>query len=64
MVNADLATWELIALGAIALILLLVLFPGVKRMTQESREAEKDWPGFLLPIGAVILLAIVLILIV
>ena len=62
--GAELATWEMIALGAIALIVLLLAFPGIKRITQESKEAEKDWPGFLLPIGAVVLLVVVLILLV
>ncbi len=62
--NADLATWELIALGAIALVVLLFAFPGLKHISQKSKEAEKDWLGLLLPIGAVILLIIVLIMIV
>ena len=62
--GAELATWEMIALGAIALIVLLLAFPGIKRITQESKEAEKDWPGFLLPIGAVVLLVVVLIMLV
>ena len=62
--GAELATWEMIALGAIALIVLLLAFPGLKRISQESKEAEKDWPGFLLPIGAVVLLVVVLIMLV
>ncbi len=62
--NEALETWELIALGAIAVGVLFFVFPGVKRAVEEAREAEKDWPGFLLPIGAVVLLVIVLIMIV
>ncbi len=62
--GGELATWEMIVVGAIAIGVLIFAFPGLKRMSEEARNAEKDWPGFLLPIGAVILLVIVLILVV
>lgn len=58
----ELATWEMIVVGVLAVGLLFFAFPGLKRLNEEARKAEKDWPGFLLPIGAVILLIIVLIL--
>lgn len=54
----------MIALGAIAIIAVLWMYPGLNRLLKESREAEKDWPGFLIPIGAVIVFVILLILIV
>ena len=59
----QLATWEMIALGAIAIIALLLFYPGLRRLTEQSREAEKDWPGFLIPVGAVVLFVILLIVI-
>ena len=59
--NESLATWELIALGAIGLVVIFLFFPGLKRLSEESKKAEKDWPGFLLPIGAVILFVVLLI---
>lgn len=62
--NESLATWELIALGAIGLVVLLLFIPGLRRLSEESRKAEKDWPGFLLPIGAVILFVVLLIMMV
>ncbi len=62
--NESLATWELIALGAIGLVVILLFFPGLRRLSEESKKAEKDWPGFLLPIGAVILLVVVLVMMV
>ncbi len=62
--NEALATWELIALGAIGLVVILLFFPGLKRLNEESRKAEKDWPGVLLPIGAVILFVLLLIIVV
>lgn len=60
----NLETWEMVALGAIAVGVLFFAFPGIKRISEESRNAEKDWPGVLLPIGAVVLLVVVLIMIV
>ena len=62
--NESMATWELIALGAIGLIVILLFFPGLRRLSEESKKAEKDWPGFLLPIGAVILFVVLLIVMV
>ena len=62
--NESLATWQLIALGAIGLIVILLFFPGLRRLSEESKKAEKDWPGFLLPIGAVILFVVLLIVMV
>lgn len=53
----------MIALGAIAIIALLLFYPGLRRLTEQSREAEKDWPGFLIPVGAVVLFVILLIVI-
>ena len=62
--NESMATWELILLGAIGLIVILLFFPGLRRLSEESKKAEKDWPGFLLPIGAVILFVVLLIVMV
>ena len=55
-------TWEKILLGVGALILVLLFRPGLKAMMQQSREAEnKDWKGFLLPIGIVVLFVVLMI---
>ena len=59
-----LSTWEMIALGAIGLIVIFLFYPGLKRLNQESHDAKKDWPGFLLPIGAVIVFIVLLVMIV
>ncbi len=56
-----LASWENVLLGIIAIVIVLLFFPGIKTMLKQSQEAEKDWPGFLLPIGAVILFVIFLV---
>ena len=57
----SLATWEMILLGLIGLAVVIFFVPGMKHVFAESEKAKKDWPGFLLPVGAVILFVIVLI---
>ena len=59
--DGALSTWEMIALGAIALIVIFLFVPGIKKIQEDSQKAEKDWKGVLLPIGAVVLFVILLI---
>jgi hypothetical protein len=55
-------TWELIAIGAVVLLVLFWFRPGLKQAFKQSQEAtNKDWTGVLLPIGLVVLFVIVLI---
>ncbi|MDA9982055.1 hypothetical protein N9H39_04825 [Gammaproteobacteria bacterium] len=55
-------TWELIAIGAVVLLVLFWFRPGLKQAFKQSKEAtNKDWTGLLLPIGLVVLFVIVLI---
>ncbi len=56
--------WEGIAIGAIALLVLFWFKPGVRATLAESRNAEKDWPGFLIPIAFVVLFVFFLMMIV
>lgn len=51
----EMALWEQIALGAIALFIIFMFRPGIKAALKQSEESEKDWPAVLMPIGAVIL---------
>ena len=62
--DGALSTWEMIALGAIALIVIFLFVPGIKKIQEDSQKADKDWKGVLLPIGAVVLFVILLIAIV
>jgi len=55
-------TWEQLLLGALAVLLIFWFRPGIKAALEQSRKAEKDWAGALLPIGLVVLFVIVLIL--
>jgi hypothetical protein len=55
-------TWELIAIGAVVLLVLFWFRPGLKQAFKQSAEAtNKDWGSLLLPLGLVILFVIVLI---
>lgn len=55
-------TWEMIAIGAVVLVVLFLIRPGLKQAFKQSREAtNKDWAGLILPIGLVILFVILLI---
>jgi len=56
------AGWEMLLLGAIALLVLLWVGPGIKSLMEQSRQAEnRDWAGLLIPIALVILFVLFLI---
>ena len=57
----SMALWEQLLLGVGGLALVFFLWPGIKRTMEQSREAEKDWTGLLIPLGCVVLFVIVLI---
>ncbi|MBM2829949.1 MAG: hypothetical protein HW411_739 [Gammaproteobacteria bacterium] len=58
------AVWEQVLLGITALVVLFLFWPGVKTAMQKSKEAENpDWMGALIPVGLVILFAILLIIV-
>jgi len=54
-------TLEMILVGALVVLLVWWMAPGIKRTFERSREAKADWQGLLLPIGAVVLFVILLI---
>lgn len=61
----SMALWEQIVLGALVVLILLWILPGVRANLGKSREATgEDWRGLLLPLGAVVLFVIVLIAVV
>jgi hypothetical protein len=51
----------MVLVGALVVLVLFWIGPGIKPMLEQSRQAEKDWAGLLLPIIAVILFVILLI---
>jgi hypothetical protein len=56
-----LETWEMILLGALAVLLIFWFRPGIKAALERSREAEKDWKAVLIPLVLVVLFVILLI---
>ena len=57
----DLPLWQKLLLGALALLVVFLFFPGVKQAFKMSEEAPKDWPAVLVPLGLVVLFVILLI---
>ena len=56
------STWEMIALGAIALGVLFWSGPGIKAMLEQSRQAtQRDWAGLLVPLLLVVAFVLLLI---
>jgi len=60
----QMAMWESILLGVMALGLIFWMGPGIKATLQRSKEAPTDWLGALVPIGGVVLFVIFLIMMV
>ncbi len=54
-------TWEQLALGAVALLVIFWFRPGIKAALKQSEEADKDWSAILLPIAGVIIFVIFLV---
>ncbi len=53
--------WEQLLIGVLAVGVLFYFGPGVKRAIERSKQVEeRDWKGFMLPIGLVVLLVILL----
>jgi hypothetical protein len=55
-------TWEQLLLGGMAILIFFFFRPGLTAALKQSSEAEKDWKGALLPIGAVVLFVLLLIM--
>lgn len=55
--------WQQILLGGLAVVLVLWLGPGVKRMVEESpRGSRDDWIAVLKPLTAVVVFIVLLVL--
>jgi hypothetical protein len=53
--------WEKLLIGILVVGVIFLFRPGIKATWERSQQAKKDWAGFLLPIGAMVLFIILLI---
>lgn len=58
------AWWEMLLGGAAALLIIYWFRPGIKATMERSKNAPKDWPSVLIPVGLVVLFVLLLIQIV
>lgn len=55
-------TWEMLLVGALAILLIFVFRPGLKAAFEQSRRAPRDWAGLLLPLALVTAFIILLLI--
>jgi hypothetical protein len=56
-----LSTWENLLLGALALLMIFWMKPGIKAAMEKSKTAKSDWSGLLIPLVLVVLFVVFLI---
>jgi len=55
------STWEMLLMGALAVLVLFWAGPGIKATLEKSRQAkERDWAGLLVPLLLVVAFVILL----
>jgi hypothetical protein len=58
------STWETILLGAMVILVIFWMRPGIKSALAQSQQAKSDWSGVLIPMALVVLFVIFLIMMV
>ncbi|WGS86297.1 MULTISPECIES: hypothetical protein [Methylomonas] len=56
-----LSTWENLLIGALALLILFWMQPGIKAALARSRQAPSDWGGLIVPLVMVVMFVLFLI---
>lgn len=56
-----LSIWENLLLGAMALLVIFWMKPGVKTALERSKNTPSDWPAALIPLAVVVLFVLLLI---
>ncbi len=54
--------WEMIAIGALALLAIFWFSPGIKAALERGKQVKSDWPAVLIPLGLVALFVFFLII--
>jgi hypothetical protein len=55
------STWESLLVGALVILVIFWMSPGIKAALARSRDSKSDWPAALVPLALVILFVIFLI---
>lgn len=50
----SLSTWENVLIGAVAILMIFWMKPGIKASLERSKAAKADWPGLLIPLALVV----------
>ncbi|PKM12958.1 MAG: hypothetical protein CVV13_03145 [Gammaproteobacteria bacterium HGW-Gammaproteobacteria-3] len=53
--------WESLLLGALLILLIFWMRPGIKASLEQSKNATADWPGVLVPLVFVVMFVIFLV---
>jgi hypothetical protein len=56
-----LSDWENLIAGTLALLLLFLMWPGIKVAMARSKNAPSDWPSLLIPLSLVVMFVVFLI---
>ena len=54
------STMENLVLGALAVLLLFWIWPGIKPALEKGKQSPADWPSVITPLGLVIIFVIFL----
>ena len=55
------SSWESLLLGVMVILIIFWMRPGIKASLEQSKKAEADWGGVLLPLGFVVMFVIFLV---
>ncbi|NOT11961.1 MAG: hypothetical protein HOP23_09040 [Methylococcaceae bacterium] len=58
------STWESLLLGAMVILVIFWMRPGIKAAIAQSRQTKSDWNSVLIPMALVVLFVIFLIMMV
>ncbi|WP_347988286.1 hypothetical protein [Methylomonas sp. AM2-LC] len=53
--------WEKLIVGTLAMLLLFLMWPGIKAAMARSKNAPSDWPSLLIPLALVVIFVVFLI---